>query len=65
HGGQDYEFFDATVKDGDVLTTSGLLSEVFIKNNMLFLYADFETKNQNDETVLKTRISAICRPGGF
>ncbi|MHA1792099.1 MAG: FAS1-like dehydratase domain-containing protein [Promethearchaeota archaeon] len=65
HGSQDYEFTDVPVKDGDILITTGKLSEVFIKNNMLFMVADCVTKNQNEQVVLKTRIGAICRAGGF
>lgn len=65
HAGQDYEFTDVHLKDGEKLLTNGKLDEVFIKDGMLFLVANCETTNENDEIVLKTRITAICRQGGF
>ncbi|MHA1683731.1 MAG: FAS1-like dehydratase domain-containing protein [Promethearchaeota archaeon] len=65
HGGQDYEFTDIPVKDGDMLLTTGKLDEVYIKNEMLFMIAGCTTKNDRDEVVMKTKISAICRKGGF
>lgn len=65
HAGQDYEFTDVPLKDGDIILTTGKLSEVYVKNGMLFIFADCETKNEAGELLLKTRISAICREGGF
>lgn len=65
HGGQGYKYYDATVKDGDVLLTSGSLTNVYIKNDMLFLEARMVTKKEDGTPVQETFISAIARKGGF
>jgi hypothetical protein len=66
HGSMGYKFHDLdSVKDGDVLFTTGKLTKVFIKNDMLFLYADMITKREDGTVVQETSIGAICRKGGF
>lgn len=65
HGGQNYKFYDVPVKDGDLIITEGAISNVFIKGDNLFLYADVTSKNQNDEVVLETTIYGICTKGGW
>jgi hypothetical protein len=65
HGGQNYKFSDVPVKDGDLITTEGIISNVVIKGDNLFLYADVASKNQNGEVVLETTIYGICTKGGW
>jgi hypothetical protein len=66
HGSMSYKYQDLdSVKDGDVLLTTGKLSKVFVKNDMLFLYADMTTKREDGTVVQETSIGAICRKGGF
>lgn len=66
HGSMSYKFQDLdAVKDGDILLTNGKLTKVFVKNDMLFLYADMTTKREDGTIVQETNIGAICRKGGF
>lgn len=65
HGGQGYKYYDAEVKDKDVLITSGSLENVYIKNEMLFMEAKMVTKKEDGTLVQETFISAIARKGGF
>nr|MDO8110113.1 MaoC family dehydratase [Candidatus Sigynarchaeota archaeon] len=65
HGGQNYKFTGVPVKDGDLLTTDGVLDDLYIKNEMLFVFAKCVTKNQDGKVVLETTLSAIFRKGGF
>lgn len=67
HGGQGYKYYpDAPpLKDGEIIVTSGKLTNVYIKNGMLFLEAKMTTKNEAGEIVQDTFLSAIVRPGGF
>lgn len=66
HGSMGYKFGNLdSVKDGDVLMTTGKLTKLFVKNDMLFLYADMVTKKEDGTVVQETNIGAICRKGGF
>jgi hypothetical protein len=65
HGGQKYEFAEAEIKPGDILTNKIRIDEIYIKKNMLFLIYKVITTNQNGQLVLTTTITIIVRPGGF
>lgn len=66
HGSMGYKYSNlGAVKDGDVLLTTGKLTKLFVKNDMLFLYADMVTKKEDGTVVQETNIGAICRKGGF
>nr|MDO8084524.1 MaoC family dehydratase N-terminal domain-containing protein [Candidatus Sigynarchaeum springense]MDO8117034.1 MaoC family dehydratase N-terminal domain-containing protein [Candidatus Sigynarchaeota archaeon] len=66
HGSMGYKYSNLdAVKDGDVLITTGKLTKIFVKNDMLFLYADMTTKKEDGTVIQLTNIGAICRKGGF
>ncbi len=66
HGSMGYKFHNLdAVKDGDVVLTTGKLTDVYIKSDMLFLYAAMTTKKEDGTLVQETKIGAICRKGGF
>ncbi|HUX99880.1 MAG TPA: MaoC family dehydratase N-terminal domain-containing protein [Candidatus Deferrimicrobium sp.] len=65
HGGQKYDFNDAVIKPGDILSNIIRIDDIFLKKNMLFLIYKVITTNQNGQLVLTTTITIIVRPGGF
>ena len=60
HGEQAFEFFDV-MRAGDVMTTSGKLTEIFEKANMDFVTMETESTNQHGKLVVKGTWTAVIR----
>ncbi len=70
HTAQEYDYEGCVpIKDGDKLVTTGKLADVNIKGSpgkeLLWITVAMETKNQNDQLVVKIRLSAGIRKGGY
>jgi hypothetical protein len=70
HTAQEYDYEGCVpIKDGDKLTTTGKLADVYIKGSpgkeLLWITIEMVTKNQKDEPVVKIRLSAGIRKGGY
>ncbi len=70
HTAQEYDYTGCVpVKDGDKLTTTGKLADVNIKGSpgkeLLWITVAMETKNDKGEPVVKIRLSAGIRKGGY
>lgn len=60
HGEQDFEFFQV-VRPGDVLTTTGVITDISTKKRLDFLTVTTESKNQHGELVVRAKWTAIIR----
>jgi acyl dehydratase len=60
HGSQDFEFFEP-IKDGDVLTTTGTITQIFEKAQMDFVEVVTESVNQHGKNVVKGTWTAVIR----
>lgn len=60
HGEQSFEFHDV-MRAGDVLTTSGKLTEIYDKANMDFVVMETESTNQHGKLVVKGTWTAVIR----
>lgn len=60
HGEQEFEFY-APVTPGDVLTTTGVITEIFTKASKDFLVVKTESKNQRHELVVTGTWTAVIR----
>lgn len=68
HAGNKYNWEDCVdVKNGDVLTATGKISNVWLVENSMILFVQLllTVKNQNDELVCKVTSNAALRPGGY
>lgn len=63
HGEQDFEFFDV-MRDGDVMTTTGELKELFSKAGKDFVIVQTESKNQTGKLVVRGTWTAVIRKQG-
>lgn len=62
HGEQEFEFFDV-MRDGDVMTTTGTVSELYEKASMEFCIVTTESKNQHGKLVVRGKWTAVIRKG--
>lgn len=60
HGEQEFEMF-APVKPGDVITSTGVITDVFDKAGKDFLIVTTESKNQRGELVVRGVWTAVIR----
>ncbi len=60
HGEQDFEWF-APIKPGDVMRTTGVITELYSKANKDFVILVSETHNQREELVVKGTWTAVIR----
>lgn len=60
HGEQAFEFLDV-MREGDVMTTRGTLTEVYDKANMDFVVMQTESHNQHGKLVVKATWTAVIR----
>ncbi len=68
HAGNKYNWEDCVdIKNGDVLTSKGKISKVWLVEKSMILFAELllTVKNQNDEFVCKVTSNAAIRPGGY
>lgn len=60
HGEQAFEFHDV-MREGDVITTVGKLTEIYDKANMDFVAMETESRNQDGKLVVKGTWTAVIR----
>jgi hypothetical protein len=60
HGEQQLEFFDA-MKPGEVVTTTGWISQIFEKSQKDVLIVVSESKNQKDQPLVRATWTAVIR----
>jgi acyl dehydratase len=60
HGEQEFEFFEV-IRPGDVLTTTGVITDIFHKAKKDFVIVTTETKNQHGRPVVKGTWTAVIR----
>ena len=60
HGEQSFEFHDV-MRDGDVMTTTGKLTEIYEKANMDFVVMETESINQDGKKVVTATWTAVIR----
>ena len=60
HGEQEFEF-EEPVKPGDVLTSTGEITEIYEKANMDFFVVSTESKNQHGRVAVRGRWMAVIR----
>jgi acyl dehydratase len=60
HGEQELEFLDV-MRPGDVMTTTGRVSDLYDKARMSFMVVTSETRNQHGAVVVKGTWTAIVR----
>ena len=68
HAGNKYNWEGCVdIKNGDALTATGKISNVWLVEQNMILFAELllTVKNQNDELVCKVTSSAAIRPGGY
>jgi hypothetical protein len=70
HTAQEYDYTDCVpIKDGDKLVTFGEVAECFIKGSpgkeLLWMTIAEETKNQKDELIVRIKVTAGIRKGGY
>jgi acyl dehydratase len=60
HGEQEFEFFDV-IKPGDVMTSTGKITEIYEKVGKDFVVVQTESKNQHGKLVVKGTWTAVIR----
>jgi acyl dehydratase len=60
HGEQEFEFFEV-MKPGDVMTTTGTITQIFEKSQKDFLVVVSESKNQNGKLLVRGTWTAVVR----
>jgi acyl dehydratase len=60
HGEQEFEFFDV-VRPGDVMTTTGTITQIYEKAGKDFVVLISESKNQKGALVVKGTWTAVIR----
>ncbi|WP_164017024.1 FAS1-like dehydratase domain-containing protein [Pyxidicoccus trucidator] len=60
HGEQELEFLEV-MRPGDVMTTTGRISDLYDKARMSFIVVTSETRNQRGDVVVKGTWTAIVR----
>ncbi len=60
HGGQEFEFFEV-VRPGDVLTSTGEITDLYDKAGLDFLVCTTESRNQTGALVVKGTWTAVIR----
>ena len=63
HGEQDFEFFEV-MRDGDVMTTTGEIKEMYEKAGKDFVIVQTESKNQHGKLVVRGTWTAVIRNQG-
>jgi hypothetical protein len=60
HGEQEYEFFE-TIHPGDVITSTGVITDLFDKVGKDFVIVTTESKNQHGRVVVRGTWTAVIR----
>ncbi len=60
HGEQELEFFDV-MRDGDVMTTTGEIAQIYERNGKDFIVISTESKNQHGKLVVRGTWTAVIR----
>ncbi len=60
HGEQEYEFFE-TIRPGDVITSTGVITDLFDKVGKDFVIVTTESKNQHGKVVVRGTWTAVIR----
>jgi acyl dehydratase len=60
HGEQEFEFFQV-MKPGDVMTTTGTITQIFEKSQKDFLVVVSESKNQDGKLLVRGTWTAVVR----
>jgi acyl dehydratase len=60
HGEQQFEFFDP-IRAGEVITTTGSITQIFEKSQKDFLIVVSESKNQKDQLLVRATWTAVVR----
>ncbi|MDQ3266301.1 MAG: MaoC family dehydratase N-terminal domain-containing protein [Myxococcota bacterium] len=63
HGEQDFEFFDV-MRDGDVMTTTGVIKDLYSRAGKDFVIVQTESKNQHGKLVVRGTWTAVVRNEG-
>ena len=62
HGEQTFDFLDV-VRPGDVMTTNGVISDVYDRSQKDFLICTTESKNQSGKLAVRGTWTAVIRQG--
>ena len=62
HGEQEFEWFDV-IRPGDVMSTTGTITEAFDKAGKDFFMMTTESKNQTGKLVVRGKWTAVIRHG--
>lgn len=60
HGEQEFEYFEV-MRDGDVMTTTGEIAQLYTKAGMDFVVVKTESKNQHGKLVVRGTWTAVIR----
>jgi hypothetical protein len=60
HGEQEYEWFD-TLRPNDLITTTGVITDIFEKANLDFVTVTTESKNAAGRLVVRGKWTAVIR----
>ena len=60
HGEQEFEYFEV-MRDGDVMTTTGEIAQLYSKAGMDFVVVKTESKNQHGKLVVRGTWTAVIR----
>lgn len=60
HGEQDFELFDV-IRPGDVMTTTGKITQIFEKAGKDFVVVETESRNQTGKLVVRGTWTAVIR----
>ncbi len=60
HGEQEFEFFDV-MRDGDVMTTTGEITQIYEKGDKDFVVVVTESRNQHGKLVVRGTWTAVIR----
>jgi acyl dehydratase len=60
HGEQEFEFHDV-IRPGDVMTTTGTITQIYEKASKDFVVLVSESKNQNGALVVRGTWTAVIR----
>lgn len=60
HGEQELEFFDV-MRDGDVMTTTGEIAQIYERNGKDFIVVSTESRNQQGKLVVRGKWTAVIR----
>jgi hypothetical protein len=60
HGEQEYEWFE-TIRPGDVITSTGVITDIYEKANMDFVTVTTESKNAAGKLVVRGKWTAVIK----